>query len=61
MLALELVLVLVLELALVLELELEPVLELELVLRWLGHNDVVAVGKSNDYLMWWQGASQMTD
>ena len=24
-------------------------------------DDVVAVGKSNDWLMWWQGASQMID
>ena len=24
-------------------------------------DDLVAVGKSNDCLVWWQGASQMTD
>ena len=24
-------------------------------------DDVVAVGKSNDWLMWWQGASHMID
>ena len=40
-----------LALALVLALE----LELELVLGWWVHNEVVAVGKSNDCLMWWWG------
>ena len=44
-------------LCLVLALALSLVLALALALT----DDVVAVGKSNDWLMWWQGASQMTD
>ena len=39
-----------------LALALSLVLALELALT----DDVVAVGKSNDLLMWWQWASQMT-
>ena len=42
-----------LELVLVLALALELVLELEL--GWWGHNDVVAVGKSNDCLIGGRG------
>ena len=44
-------------LCLVLALALSLVLALALALT----DDVVAVGKSNDWLMWWQGASQMID
>ena len=36
-------------------------LALALVLALALTDDVVAVGKSNDWLIWWQGASQMIE